>query len=119
MSPLPGPIQQLVQKQNMEFNHNKGHFNYSYFHFMKQLLNLNYNHIRAQLEQDSSKTVSSQIPLLYESVLKRFGFVQRVQAELEALGLRCVQLATTFLFHCGFHTKKTLRLVQQRVSFSP
>ncbi|XP_064393950.1 probable ubiquitin carboxyl-terminal hydrolase FAF-X [Halichondria panicea] len=86
MSPLPGPIQQLVQKQNMEFNHNKGHFNYSYFHFMKQLLNLNYNYIRAQLEQDPSKT-----------------------AELESLGLRCVQLATTFLFHCGFHTKKTLR----------
>ncbi len=66
MSPLPGPIQQLVQKQNMEFNHNKGHFNYSYFHFMKQLLNLNYNYIRAQLEQDPSKTVSNQIHLLYE-----------------------------------------------------
>ncbi len=71
MSPLPGPIQQLVQKQNMEFNHNKGHFNYSYFHFMKQLLNLNYNYIRAQLEQDPSKTVSNQIHLLYESALKR------------------------------------------------
>ena len=28
---------------------------------------------------------------------------------MEKLGLQCVQLATTFLFHCGLHTKKTFR----------
>ena len=34
-----------------------------------------------------------------------------LQAEMEKLGLQCVQLATTFLFHCGLHTKKTLRFI--------
>ena len=34
-----------------------------------------------------------------------------LQSDLEDLGMLCVQLATKFLFHCGFHTKKTLRLV--------
>ena len=28
---------------------------------------------------------------------------------MEELGLLCVQIVTKFLFHCGFHTKKTLR----------
>ena len=32
-----------------------------------------------------------------------------LQGELEELGMLCVKLATKFLFHCGFHTKKTLR----------
>jgi len=35
--------------------------------------------------------------------------VTAAQAELEDLGLLCIQLATEFLFHCDLHTKKTLR----------
>ena len=34
--------------------------------------------------------------------------VTAAQAELEDLGMLCIQLATKFLLHCGIHTKKTL-----------
>ncbi len=48
--PVPQPIQQVVQKQNLEFYHNKSHFNYSYYQFIKQLLTINFNYIRQQIE---------------------------------------------------------------------
>lgn len=88
MCPVPQPIQVMVQKQNLEFHHTKSHFSYPYFQFMKQLLTINYNYIRMQVEQSS---------------------LTNTAAELEELGLLCVQIVTKFLFHCGFHTKKTLR----------
>jgi len=34
--------------------------------------------------------------------------VAAVQAELEELGMWCIQLATKFLFHRDFYSKKTL-----------
>lgn len=39
------------------------------------------------------------------------------QTELEDLGMLCIQLATKVLFHCGFHTKKTLRWVALSLSW--
>ena len=53
MCPVPQPIQVMVQKQNLEFHHTKSHFSYPYFQFMKQLLTINYNYIRMQVEQSS------------------------------------------------------------------
>ena len=47
---VPSPIKQLVQKQNLEFHHHKSHYNHAYFQFIKELLIINYSHIRAQLE---------------------------------------------------------------------
>ena len=47
---VPVPIKQLVQKQNLEFHHHKSHYNHAYFQFIKELLIINYSHIRAQLE---------------------------------------------------------------------
>lgn len=54
MCPVPQPIQVMVQKQNLEFHHTKSHFSYPYFQFMKQLLTINYNYIRMQVEQSST-----------------------------------------------------------------
>ena len=36
-------------------------------------------------------------------------FVAAAQAELEDLDMLYIQLASKFLFHCDFHSKKTLR----------
>ena len=53
---MPPPIKQIVQKQNLEFHHHKSHYSYSFFQFMKQLLKLNYEHIKFN---DQSTTASS------------------------------------------------------------
>lgn len=58
-SPVPKPIQQIVQKQNLEFYHNKSHFNYSYFQFIKQLLTINYNYIHQQADTNSNTSTVS------------------------------------------------------------
>ncbi|CAI8002162.1 Probable ubiquitin carboxyl-terminal hydrolase FAF-X [Geodia barretti] len=83
---IPKPMKSIVHKQNLEFLHHKSHYSFPYFQFMKNFLILNGNHIKAVLERNPHMTL-----------------------EMEKLGLQCVQLATTFLFHCGIHTKKTLR----------
>lgn len=44
----------MVQKQNLEFHHNKCHFNYSYYQFIKQLLTFNYNYIRQQSDTNTA-----------------------------------------------------------------
>jgi hypothetical protein len=59
---VPQPIEQLVQKQNLEFHHNKSHFNYSYYQFIKQLLTFNFNYIRQQVETGAgTPTVSGEL----------------------------------------------------------
>ncbi|KAL5475916.1 hypothetical protein EMCRGX_G025794 [Ephydatia muelleri] len=80
---IPQPIKTAVQRQNLEFLHRRSHYSYPYFQFMKQLLLSNYNQVR---EQSSANTESH-----------------------EELLMLCVKLVTTFLFHCGFRTKKSLR----------
>ena len=47
---VPGPIMKLVQKQNLEYLHMKTHYSISYYQFMKQLLILNYNFAKTQID---------------------------------------------------------------------
>lgn len=80
---MPPPIERSVRKQNIKFMHNRNQFSPEYFHFVRKL-------------------VSSNIP-------NRQQHPEKHNSEAETLSMLSVQLAARFLFHTGFHTKKTLR----------
>lgn len=44
----------MVQKQNLEYLHTRSHFSYPYFQFMKQLLIMNYNFTKGQIDTTNS-----------------------------------------------------------------
>ena len=54
----------MVQKQNLEFHHTKSHFSYPYFQFMKQLLTINYNYIRMQVEQGAGSMSTAMVRII-------------------------------------------------------
>ncbi|XP_026291782.1 probable ubiquitin carboxyl-terminal hydrolase FAF-X isoform X3 [Frankliniella occidentalis] len=80
---MPPAIERSVRKQNIKFMHNRNQFSPEYFHFVRKL-------------------VSSNIP-------SRQQHPDKHSVETETLSMLSVQLAARFLFHTGFHTKKTLR----------
>ena len=51
---VPGPIMKMVQRQNLEYLHTRSHFSYPYFQFMKQLLIMNYNFAKTQIDTTNS-----------------------------------------------------------------
>ena len=105
-------MKSIVHKQNLEFLHHKSHYSFAYFQFIKNFLIINGNYIKGTLERQPHPTVGLICVCRYVPAPS----ISPVQLEMEKLGLQCVQLATTFLFHCGIHTKKTLRLVTQAMS---
>ncbi|XP_059479532.1 probable ubiquitin carboxyl-terminal hydrolase FAF-X isoform X3 [Neocloeon triangulifer] len=82
MLKMPQAIERSVRRQNIQFMHNRNQFCTEYFQFMRKLI-----------------TCNSPPPNLNE----------QMSPENEDLSLLSVQLAARFLFHTGFHTKKTLR----------
>ncbi|XP_011407629.2 PREDICTED: probable ubiquitin carboxyl-terminal hydrolase FAF-X [Amphimedon queenslandica] len=78
----------LVQKQNLDYLHIKSHFSIPYYQFMKQLLIINYNFAKTQIDANNPN---------------------EPMENFEKIGSLCMKLVTKFLFHSGFHTKKTLR----------
>uniref|UniRef100_A0A1X7TNC9 Ubiquitin carboxyl-terminal hydrolase n=1 Tax=Amphimedon queenslandica TaxID=400682 RepID=A0A1X7TNC9_AMPQE len=85
---VPSPIMKLVQKQNLDYLHIKSHFSIPYYQFMKQLLIINYNFAKTQIDANNPN---------------------EPMENFEKIGSLCMKLVTKFLFHSGFHTKKTLR----------
>ena len=55
---VPSPILKMVHRRNLEFLHTRSHFSHPYFQFMKQLLILNYNFTKTQLDQGTSNEVA-------------------------------------------------------------
>ena len=51
---VPPPILKQVYHQNLEYLHTRSHFSYAYFQFMKQLLILNYNFAKNQIDSTNS-----------------------------------------------------------------
>lgn len=80
---MPPAIERSVRKQNIKFMHNRNQFSPEYFHFVRKL-------------------VSSNIPSRQQNS-------DKPNLDSEPLSMLSVQLAARFLFHTGFHTKKTLR----------
>ncbi|OWF40886.1 probable ubiquitin carboxyl-terminal hydrolase FAF-X isoform X2 [Mizuhopecten yessoensis] len=78
---MPGTIEKCVRKQNIMFMHEKSQFCPEYFQFMKKLLTCN--------------------PMYH--------CADKVNADAENVAMISTELAAKFLFHVGFHTKKTLR----------
>ncbi|XP_055902389.1 probable ubiquitin carboxyl-terminal hydrolase FAF isoform X2 [Eupeodes corollae] len=79
--PMPKAIETSVRTQNIRFLHSKSIFSVEFFNLIKNL-------------------VSSIVPPVKQ---------EKMTLEAEELSLLGVQLASHFLFHSGFRTKKTLR----------
>ncbi|XP_032295412.1 probable ubiquitin carboxyl-terminal hydrolase FAF isoform X1 [Drosophila virilis] len=79
--PLPKPIERSVRHQNIRFLHSRSIFSVEFFNFIKKL-------------------VSCSIPSTRSD---------KITPAAEELSLLGVQLASQFLFHTGFRTKKSLR----------
>ena len=52
---VPQPILKQVHRQNLEYLHTRAHFNYAYFQFMKQILILNFNFAKQQVDSGSAQ----------------------------------------------------------------
>ncbi|XP_037946182.1 probable ubiquitin carboxyl-terminal hydrolase FAF isoform X2 [Teleopsis dalmanni] len=79
--PLPKPIEKSVRHQNIRFLHSKSIFSTEFFSFIKKLVNITIPSTR----------------------------LDKMNPTAEELSLLGVQLASQFLFHTGFRTKKSLR----------
>lgn len=79
--PLPKPIERSVRHQNIRFLHSKSLFSVEFFNFIKKL-------------------VSCSIPPARPD---------KMTPAAEEMSLLGVRLASQFLFHTGFRTKKSLR----------
>ncbi|EDV30356.1 uncharacterized protein Dana_GF22987, isoform A [Drosophila ananassae] len=79
--PLPKPIERSVRHQNIRFLHSRSIFSVEFFNFIKKLVSCNIPSVRSD----------------------------KITPAAEELSLLGVQLASQFLFHTGFRTKKSLR----------
>ncbi|XP_041564939.1 probable ubiquitin carboxyl-terminal hydrolase FAF isoform X2 [Drosophila elegans] len=79
--PLPKPIERSVRHQNIRFLHSRSIFSVEFFNFIKKLVSCNIPSARSD----------------------------KITPAAEELSLLGVQLASQFLFHTGFRTKKSLR----------
>ncbi|XP_032578595.1 probable ubiquitin carboxyl-terminal hydrolase FAF isoform X4 [Drosophila sechellia] len=79
--PLPKPIERSVRHQNIRFLHSRSIFSVEFFNFIKKLVSCNIPSTRSN----------------------------KITPAAEELSLLGVQLASQFLFHTGFRTKKSLR----------
>ncbi|CAG2062769.1 unnamed protein product, partial [Timema podura] len=82
---MPPAIERSVRKQNIKFMHNRNQFSAEYFQFVRKLVSCN------------------------SAPLTRQHNSEKLNSETEELLMLSCQLASRFLFHTGFHTKKTLR----------
>ncbi|XP_055701076.1 probable ubiquitin carboxyl-terminal hydrolase FAF isoform X2 [Phlebotomus papatasi] len=79
--PMPEPIEKSVRSQNIRFLHSRSFFSPEFFNFILKLVNCSVPSPRSE----------------------------KITQHAEELLLLGVQLASQFLFHSGFRTKKTLR----------
>ncbi|XP_075236606.1 ubiquitin carboxyl-terminal hydrolase-like faf isoform X2 [Lycorma delicatula] len=82
---MPPAIERSVRRQNIRFMHNRNQFSAEYFQFMRRLASCNVPPPSRQHNSD------------------------KLSPEAEELSMLSVQIVSKFLFHTGFHTKRTLR----------
>lgn len=103
--PMPEPIERSVRIQNIRFLHSRSIFTVEFFIFIRKLIASAAQPLRAE------KLVSSyrnRFVISMELCLMRIRKILQTP-QMEELSLLGVQLGSQFLFHTGFHTKKTLR----------
>lgn len=80
---MPIAIENSIRKQNIKFLHHRSQFSVEYFSFIRKLVTC-------------TAPTGSRIN-------------QALSSEAEQLSMLSTQLASKFLFHTGWHTKKNLR----------
>lgn len=102
--PMPAPIEKSVRSQNLRFLHSRNLFSAEFFNFIRKLVSCCLPSNLNGVEKWVSETPSC------EWHPKTNNFLIRLQSpQAEELSLLGIQLGSQFLFHSGFHTKKTLR----------
>ncbi|XP_065081366.1 probable ubiquitin carboxyl-terminal hydrolase FAF, partial [Ochlerotatus camptorhynchus] len=81
--PMPAAIERSVRTQNIRFLHAKSLFSVEFFTFIKKLVSL--------------------------PQIQRSDKMEKLPPAAEELSLLSMQLASQFLFHSGYRTKKTIR----------
>lgn len=81
---MPAAIESSIRKQNIKFLHHRSQFSAEYFNFIKKLVSGN------------------------ASTSSRLSHALNIH-DTEQLSMLSVQLTSKFLFHTGWHTKKSLR----------
>ncbi|XP_071440611.1 ubiquitin carboxyl-terminal hydrolase 9X isoform X2 [Hetaerina americana] len=99
---MPPAIERSVRKQNIKFMHNRNQFAAEYFQFIRKLASCNIPTIPARHPHILGGPLHS-IQLQHHNAL------DKLSPEAEELSMLSIQLAARFLFHTGFHTKKSLR----------
>lgn len=87
--------------QNIRFLHSRSIFSVEFFNFIKKLVSCSIPSTR------SDKIVS--LTILFSKVVLQTDKHSTQTSAAEELSLLGVQLASQFLFHTGFRTKKSLR----------
>lgn len=80
---MPAAIENSIRKQNIKFLHHRSQFSVEYFAFVRKFVN--------------------------DIVAPNSRINQPLSPEIEQLSMLRTQLASKFLFHTGWHTKKNLR----------
>lgn len=104
---MPTPIEKSVRSQNLRFLHSRNLFSVEFFNFVRKLVEF-----RTQPTTVVEKLVrlsffSTELKPIYVINFTILFSSQTPQAE--ELSLLAIQLASQFLFHSGFRTKKSLR----------
>ncbi|XP_055592891.1 probable ubiquitin carboxyl-terminal hydrolase FAF isoform X2 [Uranotaenia lowii] len=81
--PMPASIEKSVRTQNIRFLHAKSLYSVEFFTFIKKLVTM------PQLQRSEK--------------------IEKLPSSAEELSLMSIQLASQFLFHSGFRTKKSIR----------
>lgn len=80
---MPVAIENSIRKQNIKFLHHRSQFSMEYFSFIRKFVSGNF---------PTNQRIN-----------------QPLSPEAEQLSMLSAQLASKFLFHTGWHTKKNLR----------
>ncbi len=92
---LPHPIEKSIQKQNVNFLHQRNQFSPEFFQFMRKIINCNGNFVTQQLQQLQQQSGDESC--------------KQLSAAAEEISMMTVHVASKFLFSTGFRTKKSLR----------
>ncbi len=93
---IPLPIEKSIQKQNVNFLHQRNQFSPEFFQFMRNIISCNGSYITQQQQQAAEG--------------KQGGEAEAANPpDAEVISMVTVHLASKFLFNTGFRTKKSLR----------
>ena len=112
---MPHPIEKSIQKQNVNFLHQRNLFSPEFFQFMRKAIGCNGSYVGQQQQQQEGG--SKQLPPDAEDIrystnsLPHFALLVLLVVThfMPCSSMMTVHLASKFLFNIGFRTKKSLR----------